>query len=130
MPFDPVQPARARNVLGDPLGVCNERPLTGFFRNGCCDTNAQDVGLHVVCAQMTEDFLRFSRERGNDLSTPVPAFGFAGLKPGQRWCLCAARWKEALNSGMAPPVWLAATHEKALEIVSLQELKKHALDLQ
>jgi uncharacterized protein len=130
MPFDPTSPARARNVLGGPLAVCSERPLTGFFRNGCCDTNAQDVGLHVVCAQVSEEFLEFSKVSGNDLSTPMPDFGFPGLKSGDRWCLCAARWKQALDAGKAPRVVLAATHEAALEVVSLEDLKRHALDLQ
>ncbi|MGH8631731.1 MAG: DUF2237 family protein, partial [Burkholderiales bacterium] len=113
MPFDPTQPGRgrARNVLGGPLQTCNARPPTGFFRNGCCDTTPQDVGLHVVCAQMTREFLQFSVTRGNDLVTPLPEFEFPGLKPGDRWCLCAARWHEALQSEVAPPVILAATHE-------------------
>jgi len=117
-------------VLGGPLQACGTRPLAGFFRNGCCDTGPQDVGLHVVCAQVTGEFLEFSMARGNDLSTPVPEFEFPGLKPGDRWCLCAARWREALQGGVAPPVILAATHEAALSVVSLEELKKHALDLQ
>jgi uncharacterized protein len=130
MPFDPSSPERARNVLGGPLATCSERPLTGFFRNGCCETNAQDIGLHVVCAQMTAAFLEFSKASGNDLSTPMPDFGFPGLKPGDRWCLCAARWKQALDAGKAPRVVLAATHEAALEVVALEDLKRHALDLQ
>jgi len=132
MPFDPTQPGggRTRNVLGGPLQTCSARPLTGFFRNGCCDTASRDVGLHVVCAQMTKEFLEFSVARGNDLLTPVPEFEFPGLKPGDRWCLCAARWREALQSGVAPPVVLAATHELVLQVISLDELKKHALDLQ
>jgi uncharacterized protein (DUF2237 family) len=104
--------------------------LTGFFRNGCCDTGTQDVGLHVICAQMTAEFLDFSLKRGNDLVTPVPEFGFPGLKPEDRWCLCAARWREALLAGVAPPVVLAATHEAALEIIPLDDLKNHATDLQ
>lgn len=132
MPFDPTRPGggSARNVLGGPLQSCGVRPLTGFFRNGCCDYHRDDIGLHVVCAQMTDPFLQFSREHGNDLSTPVPEFEFPGLKAGDRWCLCAARWKEALRAGMAPPVVLNATHEAALKIVSLEELKRHAVDLQ
>lgn len=132
MPFDASHPGggSARNVLGGPLQSCSVRPMTGFSRNGCCDFHRDDVGLHLVCAQMTDQFLEFSRERGNDLSTPVPEFEFPGLKAGDRWCLCAARWKEALRAGMAPPVVLTATHEAALKIVSLDELKKHAVDLQ
>jgi|ERR1700674_1055081 len=130
MPFDPDSSSRARNVLGGPLLTCSERPLTGFFRNGCCDTNAQDVGLHVVCVLVSKEFLEFSKASGNDLSTPMPAFDFPGLRPGDRWCLCAARWNEALHAGKPPSVVLAATHEAALKIVSLQDLKNHALDLQ
>jgi uncharacterized protein len=117
-----------RNVLGLPLDPCSMQPLTGYFRTGCCDTDATDLGRHVVCAQMTAEFLAFSASRGNDLSTPRP--GFAGLKPGDRWCLCAARWKEALDAHVAPPVVLAATHEAATEIVSREVLLAHALDLQ
>ena len=118
-----------RNVLGEPLAPCSTAPLTGFFRNGCCDTGPEDSGLHVICAQVTAEFLEFSRRRGNDLITAVPAFRFPGLKPGDRWCLCAARWREALRAGVAPPVVLAATHERALELVTLDELKRHAIDL-
>lgn len=118
-----------RNVLGEPLADCSHRPLTGFFRSGCCETAPSDLGAHVVCALMTADFLAFSKARGNDLSTPVPAFGFPGLKPGDRWCLCAARWREALDAGAAPKVVLSATHERALEYVSLADLKRYALDL-
>ena len=130
MPFDSSQPRNARNVLGGPLAECGTRPLTGFFRNGCCHTSAEDVGRHVVCAKMTAAFLEFSRKRGNDLSTPQPAYGFPGLQPDDRWCLCAARWQEAFEAGAAPPVVLTATHEAALEIVELEDLKKHAADLQ
>ena len=131
MPFDPTRPGgSARNVLGGPLQSCGVRPMTGFLRNGCCDMHGDDPGLHLVCAQMTEEFLRFSVSHGNDLVTPVPEFEFPGLKPGDRWCLCAARWREALRAGRAPPVVLAATHEAALKVVSLEDLKKHALDLQ
>ena len=104
--------------------------MTGFFRNGCCHTGPEDLGRHVVCAKLTREFLTFSLQRGNDLQTPMPQFGFPGLKPGDRWCLCAARWKEAADAGAAPPVILAATHEAALEVVALEDLKKHALDLQ
>jgi uncharacterized protein (DUF2237 family) len=118
-----------RNVLGGPLAACCTSPMTGFFRTGSCETGPQDLGTHVVCAQVTAEFLAFSKARGNDLVTPVPAFGFPGLKPGDRWCLCASRWQEALEAGAAPPVVLAATHENALHFVSLEDLKRHALDL-
>jgi len=120
---------RNRNVLGLPLDACGEDPMTGFYRDGCCNTGAQDVGLHTVCAKMTEAFLTYSQAKGNDLSTPRPELGFPGLKPGDRWCLCAARWKEALDDGVAPPVFLGSTHERTLEVVSLEELGPHALDL-
>ena len=120
---------RARNVLGEPLQVCCLSPCTGFYRTGACETGPEDLGLHVVCAEMTEDFLSFSKARGNDLSTPMPAFGFPGLRPGDRWCLCAARWQEALDAGKAPRVVLHATHEAALELIELADLKRHALDL-
>jgi len=118
-----------RSVLGRPLEPCGARPKTGFFRDGCCNTNAEDRGAHVVCAQMTAAFLTFSRERGNDLSTPAPQFGFPGLRPGDRWCLCAERWKEAHAAGCAPPVFLGSTHERMLDYVSFDELKRYALDL-
>ena len=117
------------NVYGEPLETCSEKPLTGFFRDGCCNTSAQDAGSHTVCVKVTQAFLEFSRFRGNDLSTPLPEFGFPGLKPGDRWCLCAARWQEAHEAGMAPRVFLRATHERALEIVSLDVLRKFAADL-
>ncbi len=120
----------ARNVLGEPLELCGTAPMTGFFRDGCCDTGPEDAGVHVVCAQVTAAFLAFSRGRGNDLTAPLPAAGFPGLTPGDRWCLCAARWREALAAGVAPPVILAATHEAALDVVSLEDLKRYALDLQ
>jgi uncharacterized protein (DUF2237 family) len=116
---------RGKNVLGGTLAECSTDPLTGWYRNGCCDTGTTDDGLHVVCAQMTAEFLRFSREVGNDLSTPNPDWGFPGLKPGDRWCLCALRWKEALEAGFAPPVILEATHMSTLEFVSLAELEAH-----
>lgn len=122
--------AEERNVLGGPLEICCTSPLTGFHRDGACRTGPQDLGSHTVCARVTAEFLAYTRSRGNDLSTPAPAFGFPGLRPGDRWCLCAARWQEALQAGVAPPVVLAATHEKALEVVDLDELKRHALDLQ
>jgi hypothetical protein len=117
------------NVLGGRLEPCSVEPRTGFFRDGCCNTGAEDLGLHVICARMTAAFLAFSAERGNDLSTPQPEAGFAGLKPGDRWCLCAGRWREALDAGVAPPVVLSATHEEALAVVTLDALKRHAVDL-
>lgn len=114
----------AKNVLGTPLKSCSTDPMTGFYRNGCCDTGAGDDGVHVVCAIMSAEFLAFSRSRGNDLSTPVPHYNFPGLKPGDQWCLCAARWQEAFEAGMAPRVNLEATHMSALEFVSLDDLRK------
>ena len=117
------------NVLGERLDSCSTAPLTGFFRNGCCDTGPMDRGSHTVCAVMTADFLAFSKERGNDLSTPRPEFGFPGLKPGDRWCLCAARWMEAEAAGKAPRVRLVSTHRRALEICPLEKLRAHAFDL-
>lgn len=118
-----------RNVLGGRLETCSTSPMTGFFRDGCCKTGPEDTGRHVVCTRVTAAFLQFSRARGNDLSTPAPHFGFPGLKPGDQWCLCADRWKEALDAGAAPAVVLAATHEAVLRHVTLEELLKHALDL-
>lgn len=117
---------KARNVIGGELATCGERPLTGFYRTGCCDTGPEDLGLHLVCAVMTREFLEFSRRNGNDLVTPVPAHGFQGLKPGDRWCLCVTRWKEALQAGAAPPVVLEATHVSAQEFVDLEELQAYA----
>jgi len=117
-----------KNVFGEPLISCSTDPMTGFFRDGCCQTGAGDVGLHVVCAVMTDDFLQFSRARGNDLSTPVPEYQFPGLQAGDRWCLCAARWKEAFDAGMAPRVVLSATHISALEFASLEELEAFAVE--
>lgn len=117
-----------KNVFGKTLESCCTDPMTGFYRTGYCETGGDDHGLHVVCARMTAAFLRFTRTRGNDLSTPAPQYGFPGLKPGDRWCLCAARWKEAMEAGVAPPVVLAATHISALEFVSLEELEAHADD--
>jgi uncharacterized protein len=119
-------PPPAKNVLGGALLPCSVAPVTGFFRDGCCNTGPQDRGLHVVCAEMTAAFLDFSRSRGNDLSTPHPEYGFAGLKPGDRWCLCAARWEEARLAGVAPPVLLEATHVAALAVVELRHLRVHA----
>jgi len=118
----------AKNVLGRPLAECGSDPKTGFYRDGCCHTGPEDVGVHVVCAVMTEDFLTYTKNRGNDLSTPRPQFGFPGLRPGDRWCLCAARWREALEAGVAPKVDLEATHERALTIVDLADLARHGLD--
>jgi uncharacterized protein (DUF2237 family) len=118
-----------KNVLGGPLALCSDDPVTGFFRTGCCHTGPQDQGVHTVCVVMTADFLAFSKAGGNDLSTPRPEFGFAGLKPGDRWCLCASRWKDAYAAGKAPKLLLAATHERTLTIVPLAALKAHAVDL-
>jgi len=122
-------PRPSRNVFGEPLQACSMAPLTGFFRNGCCDTSDQDVGSHTVCAVMTDAFLEFSKASGNDLSTPRPQFGFAGLKAGDRWCLCAPRWQEAFEAGHAPRVVLRATHQGALDYCTLADLKRHAIDL-
>jgi uncharacterized protein (DUF2237 family) len=119
----------SENVFGARLEPCSTAPMTGFFRNGCCDTSAADHGSHTVCAVMTAEFLAFSKMRGNDLSTPRPEFGFAGLKPGDRWCLCAARWMEAYEAGAAPKVRLVSTHRRALEICPMDALREHALDL-
>ena len=118
--------AGARNVLGQELTPCSLDPVTGFFRNGCCETGPHDLGMHTVCAVMTAEFLEFSKRMGNDLSTPRPDMAFDGLKPGDRWCLCAPRWKEALDAGAAPNVVLASTHEETLAIVPLGVLKDHA----
>ena len=118
-----------RNVLGDQLEHCSIKPMTGFFRDGCCNTSEEDFGSHTVCTVMTADFLAFSKSCGNDLSTPMPEFGFRGLKPGDRWCLCAPRWQEALQAGQAPRVVLRATHEGALGHCSLADLKRLAVDL-
>jgi len=120
--------AMAKNVLGGELGVCSTAPLTGFFRDGCCNTSAEDAGAHVVCVRVTEDFLDFSLSQGNDLLTPMPQYGFAGLQPGDQWCLCASRFAEALDAGVAPGVVLTATHERALEVVTLDQLEAHAID--
>lgn len=117
------------NVLGGPLEPCSTRPMTGFFRNGCCDTGPMDGGSHTVCAVMTAEFLDFSRSVGNDLSTPRPEFGFPGLNPGDRWCLCAARWTQAWRAGKAPKVRLAATHVRALDHCPVEALKANGLDM-
>ena len=115
------------NVLGQPLKPCSFDPMTGFWRDGCCNTGPADRGRHTVCVRATAEFLAFSRARGNDLSTPRPEFGFPGLNPGDRWCLCAARWVEALAAGMAPKVVLASTHRSVLDLVPLEVLKAHAM---
>ena len=117
----------ALNVLGTPLMACSFDPLTGYFRDGCCNTDENDRGTHVVCVRVTAAFLAFSHDRGNDLGTPRPEFRFAGLRPGDRWCLCALRWREALQAGVAPPVNLNATHARALELINMDDLKAHAL---
>lgn len=121
--------SKQKNVFGEDLQDCSLNPLTGFFRDGCCNTDSSDLGLHVVCAEVTEQFLEFSKSMGNDLSAPNDNAGFPGLKPGDRWCLCALRWKEAMDSGVAPPVILSSTNEVALEIVELEDLKKYAIDM-
>jgi uncharacterized protein (DUF2237 family) len=118
----------ALNVLGGPLQSCSLAPLTGYFRNGCCDTAPDDFGSHTICAVMTADFLAFSQQAGNDLSTPRPEFGFPALRPGDRWCLCAPRWQEALNAGAAPAVVLAATHQGALDHCALDDLRRFAVE--
>ena len=118
----------SQNVLGSPLVPCGREPRTGFYRNGCCDTGPEDMGMHTVCAIMTEPFLAYSWLQGNDLSTPHRESGFPGLRAGDRWCLCVGRWREALAAGVAPPVVLAATHEEALAVVALDDLERHALD--
>jgi hypothetical protein len=120
---------RHLNVFGEPLAPCSMKPLTGFYRDGCCRTGADDVGQHVVCVEVTREFLEFSRAVGNDLSTPVKAYGFPGLRPGDRWCLCGMRWKEAYDAGRAPRVVLAATHNSMLEIVDFSVLKSFAVDM-
>lgn len=132
MPLDAGYGGRkrpSRNVLGGVLENCSLKPMTGFFRNGCCDTSAEDVGSHTVCVVMTAEFLAFSKSRGNDLSTPMPEYGFPGLVPGDRWCLCAPRWQEALEADSAPRVVLRATHEGALDYCALADLKRYAIDL-
>ena len=119
----------ATNVVGGKLETCCTSPMTGYYRDGKCNTGGGDFGAHTVCAQLTEEFLQFTKSKGNDLSTPVPEFNFPGLKPGDCWCLCASRWKEAMDAGVAPPVVLGATHALTLEYVSLDELKQHATNL-
>lgn len=119
---------RARNVLGGALVACSHAPVTGFYRDGCCNVGPEDAGIHSVCAEVTEEFLAFSAARGNDLSTPMPDFGFPGLAPGDRWCLCLARWIEALRAGVAPRIVLAATHEITLQRVDLETLRRFAVE--
>ncbi len=132
MPLDDTDPNRRRatpryNVLGGTLETCSLDPMTGFTRNGCCETGPEDVGSHTVCAKVTAEFLAFSRSRGNDLSTPRPEYGFPGLKPGDRWCLCAPRWQEAFLAGCAPRVALHATEAAALQHCALEDLQRHAV---
>ena len=127
---DTDRPSSARNVLGGTLAHCCEDPATGFYRDGFCHTGPQDIGSHTVCARMSHEFLEFSLQQGNDLCTPHPQFGFPGLRAGDRWCLCVARWRQALEAGVAPKVILASTHEKALAVVTLEQLTQHALDVQ
>ena len=115
----------AKNVLGTALAACSFDPLTGYFRDGCCNTDASDLGSHLICVRVSREFLDFSRAHGNDLSTPMPQHRFKGLQPGDRWCLCALRWREALEAGCAPPVVFEATHANALEFVTLAQLEKH-----
>lgn len=117
------------NVLDEPLNTCGDDPVTGFYRDGKCNTCNEDLGSHTVCIEATQEFLEYSRFKGNDLSTPIPEFGFTGLKPGDSWCLCAARWLEAYQDNMAPRVHLLRTHKRALEVVPFELLKKHAVDL-
>ena len=117
------------NIFNEPLEACSFDPVTGFFRSGCCETSEQDTGSHTVCAIMTEEFLKFSKSKGNDLSTPVPAFDFPGLNSGDRWCLCAARWLEAYEAGSAPTIIARATHKRALEIIPIEVIKEFSLDI-
>ncbi|MBE9005608.1 DUF2237 domain-containing protein [Fortiea sp. LEGE XX443] len=119
--------SEAKNVLGTDLEVCCTSPMTGYYRDGYCNTGGQDFGMHVVCASVTAEFLEFTKLRGNDLSTAFPEYNFPGLQPGDRWCLCAARWQEAMDAGVAPPVVLEATHARALEVCSLEDFQKYAL---
>ena len=123
-----ISKPKAKNVLGGELGVCSLDPKTGFYRDGCCNTGLEDMGLHLVCVEVTAEFLEFSRRAGNDLSTPMPMYEFPGLVPGDRWCLCVQRWAEALEAGMAPKVVLASTHISALEFVDLEALQEYAVE--
>ena len=119
----------AKNVEGNQLEICCQSPMTGFYRNGCCDTGLEDRGLHIVCAVMTDEFLEFSKNQGNDLITPMPMYNFPGLKAGDKWCLCVSRWQEALAVGVAPPIALASTHEKTLQFLPLEVLQEHSMNL-
>ncbi len=119
----------AKNVLGTDLQTCSESPVTGWFRDGCCNTGPGDMGLHLICVEVTEEFLEFSVEQGNDLVTPMPMYDFPGLKPGDRWCVCATRWKDALEAGVAAPIVLESTHVSMLEFVDLEELQKYAVEV-
>jgi uncharacterized protein len=125
---EPQTQISPRNVVGGDLESCSLAPLTGFYRTGCCETGPEDLGVHTVCTQVTAEFLEFSQSMGNDLSTPMPAHGFSGLVPGDRWCLCASRWLEAWEAGVAPPVFLAGTHEATLGVMPLELLLDHAID--
>lgn len=124
-----MEKPQQKNVLGLPLESCSEDPMTGWFRDGCCNTDARDQGLHLLCAAMTDEFLAFSKSAGNDLSTPRPEFGFPGLVAGNQWCLCARRWKDAYDEGCAPKLFLRATHEKMLELVPLSVLSEFSADV-
>lgn len=121
-----MPPFPSRNVLGGPLKPCSLAPVTGYFRNGHCDTCAEDIGCHTVCVEVTDEFLEYSRSIGNDLGTPRPEYDFSGLSPGDRWCVCAARWLECLQGGVSAPIALTATHERTLEIIPLAVLQEHA----
>jgi uncharacterized protein (DUF2237 family) len=130
MPITEPIKARGRNVLGQPLDICGcepKNPTTGFYRDGCCNTGPDDLGVHTICCVVTEEFLRVSKELGNDLSTPMPQYGFPGLKPGDRWCVCAARWLQVQQAGAACPIVLEATHEATLKIVPFELLIQHAV---
>lgn len=129
MPHPTTDPTSPKNVLGGPLEDCSHDPKTGFFRDGCCRTDEHDQGRHVICTRVTAEFLTFSKAAGNDLSTPRPEYGFQGLRPGDCWCICAMRWREALEAGVAPPVRLTATHEAALRYVTLEDLTLRAIDV-
>jgi uncharacterized protein (DUF2237 family) len=122
-------PLEDKNVLGGKLAACSTSPRTGFYRDGCCNTGPEDLGLHVVCVQVTAEFLAFARDQGNDLITPAPEYGFPGLNPGDRWCVCAATWRQAYEAGVPAPVVLAATHEETLAVIPMEALKEHALDM-
>ncbi len=117
----------AKNVLGKKLEVCCTSPMTGFYRNGCCETGAEDRGLHLVCAKLTQEFLEFTKAQGNDLSTPLPMYNFPGLKPHDKWCLCVSRWLEAREAGVAPPIVLEATHQNTLKYVPLEVLQEYSV---